>query len=396
MEKKLQKAINQQMPNPDDMIESLWNTPVTPLPFADEIVRQDAPEETNKNSGILKGFALSQTNETKSNNDDKSNVFVRIKEQFQAHAKVAYSVASIALLLAIGGGFYQTQYKSADSLVSIDVNPSIELTTNKKDQVLKIAAKNTDAQDIIDEMQDYKNKDVDIVVEVFLDNLQEHGYLQDDENIILVSVSNKKAEKTQTLQNRIEKEIDNNMKKTNKKAVVIKQDVEKVSELKKLAKKYHISVGKLQFIQKIIAINPSLKLKDLAKMSMKELNKLARQYGIFSDNSIHTNEIEEINETQEFIDSPVEDTEEGFSVEDEVEEESTEDFEQDSEESDETITDTDSEIEDPTQTTSGDMDTNDTLPGKNDNIAPSNPDTDLETPQEETTQTAPVDAVNEE
>lgn len=386
LERQLQKAINQQMPNPDDMIESLWNTPVTPLPFADEIVRQEAPDKAKHTE--LQATASGDEEETAG----VARFFTQLKGQLQSHMKVAYSIASIALLLAIGGGFYQTQYNTEDSLVAIDVNPSVELTTNKKDQVIKITAKNEDATEIISKMTDYKNKDVDLVVENLLDRLQDHGYLQEAENVILVSVSNKETAKAQTLQNRIEKEIDHNMKKQNKKVVVIKQDMTELSALKKLAKKYHISVGKLQFIQKIIAVNPVLKLKDLAKMSMTELNSLARQYGIFSDQSIHTNEPETTTE-QEDLFLPL-DEDEDYSDPYESDEDTTE-VEEETEEAGDDEEVYESEEENTTQIPSGRIDENDyILPDKNENIAPYTPNSEADELPESTTQSMQMESIN--
>lgn len=63
----------------------------------------------------------------------------------------ACAAAIAVLLLAAGvwGGMYYANNVQVDSIISLDVNPSLEITTNKKDTVLEVKAVNADARAVL-------------------------------------------------------------------------------------------------------------------------------------------------------------------------------------------------------------------------------------------------------
>ena len=60
--------------------------------------------------------------------------------------------AAAAVVVVAGAGIFGYNYMAVDSVIGIDVNPSIELEINRQDKVLKAEALNQDANEILDGM----------------------------------------------------------------------------------------------------------------------------------------------------------------------------------------------------------------------------------------------------
>ena len=75
--------------------------------------------------------------------------------------------ACLALLLLCGGGLFLRQANAVASVVSIDVNPSIELRVNRNEKVLACVPMNDDARVILADMgdgEDLKGAKLDVAV----------------------------------------------------------------------------------------------------------------------------------------------------------------------------------------------------------------------------------------
>ena len=92
------------------------------------------------------------------------------KRKVSSLKKWAVGIAA-AFVLCIGGtaGFrvYQANYTVA-STVSLDVNPSVEITVNEKERVLAVDAKNEDGKNIIGDM-DFKGSDLDVALNALVE-----------------------------------------------------------------------------------------------------------------------------------------------------------------------------------------------------------------------------------
>jgi hypothetical protein len=114
------------------------------------------------------------------------------------------SLAAVLLLFVLGG------YRMPYGLVSLDVNPSIEYTTNFFDRVIHVSAVNDDGQTILSQLSQHEllNMNIGDAIDRTIVQLQNSGYLSDasDDYVMLASnsVSQKHAEKLAvTLQNRV-------------------------------------------------------------------------------------------------------------------------------------------------------------------------------------------------
>lgn len=182
-----------------------------------------------------------------------------------------------AFVLLIGGvtGFqvYQANYTVA-SLISLDVNPSIEIQVNQKEQVLAVNARNEDAKIVVGDM-DFKGSSLDVTINALIGSMLRNGYLNEMANSILVSVDNQDPMKGAELQERLASEINEVLQTGSFNGAVLSQTISADSSLRELSDTYGITLGKAQLIQQIISQNTFYSFEDLVPLSINELNLLS-------------------------------------------------------------------------------------------------------------------------
>lgn len=198
--------------------------------------------------------------------------------------RVAGLAAALALVLGAGFGwnFYTTNYVAATT-VSLDVNPSIEITVNRNERVLDVTALNEDGRAILDDM-DFQGSDIDVTVNAIIGSMVRKGYLTDIANSILVSVNSENAEKGSALQAKLTEEVNALLQTEAFSGAVISQTVDLDDKLENLADKHGISTGKAKLIQRITEQNTRYTFEDLAALSINELNLLTESGSLHLNN----------------------------------------------------------------------------------------------------------------
>lgn len=103
---------------------------------------------------------------------------------------VAAAAAALVIVSAGGGWGYNNAY--AYSYVTLDANPSIEYTLNRKNRVLSVSALNEEGAALAEELSDLKNASLTDAVAAATDALYERDYLgENTENCLLLSVSSR-------------------------------------------------------------------------------------------------------------------------------------------------------------------------------------------------------------
>lgn len=221
------------------------------------------------------------------------------------------TAVAACLLLAVGFGSatYYHNNLAVDSIVDIDVNPSIEISTNRKDKVISAVPINEDAEAILDGMT-LKNTDLKVAVNAIIGSMVQQGYLTaGGDNSILVTVQNDNAEKAQSVRNLVLTDIDSTLESNQVQAAVINQTVESSTEAETFAKNHQISLGKAVLVLNLAAKDSSLDPETLATMSLKDLAALVQEKNIDisdivdydADDSIWENlheAVEEVDENQ--------------------------------------------------------------------------------------------------
>ena len=187
------------------------------------------------------------------------------------------TAACLALVLVGGGVFYQ-QANAVASVVSLDVNPSIELKANRNEKVLACTPLNDDARAVLSNMgngEDLKGAKLDVAVNAIVGGLVRSGYLSDLSSAIMISVEDKDQTRAEKLQRELTDTVDGVLESSAAKASVLTQTVTQDAELEQQAKANNISTGKAALVNRIVAMNGKLSFDALAALSVEELNDLA-------------------------------------------------------------------------------------------------------------------------
>ncbi len=212
--------------------------------------------------------------------DEKGTVLevMKTKNNTKRYLKGALA-ACLALAIMGGGGAYYTRACTVSTVVSLDVNPSIELKINSLEKVISCSALNDEAKDVLADMEggkDLKGTDIDVAVNALIGALVRHGYLDSISSAILVSVEDKDSERAAKLRQSVTETVDSVLSANSSAASVLSQTVSKDKKLDELAKKNNISGGKAALVEKVREINPSLDFDALSVLSVEELKDLKK------------------------------------------------------------------------------------------------------------------------
>ena len=206
----------------------------------------------------------------------KGKVIVMAETKKKKHV-MRYIAAAAGLFLLLGCGgigmkLYQFNYAVA-STISLDVNPSIQITVNEKDRVLDVVALNKDAGIVIGDM-DFKGSGIDVVINALVGSMLRKGYLNELANSILISVDNGDPAKSAILQERLTEEVNKLLESDGFFGAVLGQTLTKDETVQNQANQYGITPGKAQLIQEILNTSTRHTFDELAALSINELNLL--------------------------------------------------------------------------------------------------------------------------
>ena len=240
---------------------------------------------------------------------DAERIEKGMKKKFNIFSKRFVGVAAAACVLfavgVVGVPYYGNNYVP-DSHVDIDVNPGVEIVTNKKNKVLEVQSTNQDGAAVIDGMN-LKNTELKVAVNALIGSMVQKGYIQNDNTGILVTVRNDNEDRANKIKAEVLNDINTALLTNSVQAIVMNQIIKSNVVAKKFATENNISIGKAVFILNLTAKDSSLDAKELAKMKVSEIAKLVVQKGIDirdivdydSDDSIWKNIVEAIEDTDE-------------------------------------------------------------------------------------------------
>ena len=196
-----------------------------------------------------------------------------------ANRKWATLVAAcLAVILLCGGGVFYQQAHAVASVVSLDVNPSIELKVSRNEKVLVCTPLNEDAKAILADMSngaDLKGAKLDVAVNAIVGSLVRNGYLDSISSAIMISVEDKDTARAEKLQRELTSTVDGVLQTSESRASVLTQTLTQDAGLTQQARENSISTGKAALVNRVLALNATLKFDALAKLSVEELKDLA-------------------------------------------------------------------------------------------------------------------------
>ncbi|BCN28925.1 anti-sigma-I factor RsgI family protein [Anaeromicropila herbilytica] len=191
------------------------------------------------------------------------------------------------VLLCFSGWFVQN--RTPDSVITLDVNPSIQIVVNKKERVLSVKALNKDAKKVIDKVR-LKTSNLDHVVDQLVTTMVSEHYIRRDKNVVMVSIENRNTKKADIIALSLDQVIQKNLSKKKITPQVIRQVFTKDKNASTLARKHNVSVGKLKLIQEILPYNETFTIDTLASKSVTELLALSKENSVVFHKSIQVDE----------------------------------------------------------------------------------------------------------
>lgn len=179
--------------------------------------------------------------------------------------------AACAVFVGIGlFTFLNWEGNRVASIVSLEVNPSIELKINEDEEVLEANAVNADAEEILGDMK-LEGTDIHTATNAIIGSLLKHGYIDELANSILLSVEDENSERGNALQEMLSDEIHLILEAASVNASILSQYVADKS-VDAVSREYHISHGKAALIEYILAANQNYSFEELSQLSVNELN----------------------------------------------------------------------------------------------------------------------------
>lgn len=201
-------------------------------------------------------------------------IYTEKKARLVSFKKALSIAAAVAIILTSGiAGFLVAKLDLVDSVISFDVNPSIELEVNKKEKIIEAQPLNKDAEKVLGNM-DLKGSDLSVAVNAIIGSMIRNGYIDELSNSILITVDNKDAKKSAELEKKLLDEIKSILNDEDFDSEVISQTINKSKELVKLAETYGITSGKAQLIKQITDKDKKYSFKDLATLTIHQLNSI--------------------------------------------------------------------------------------------------------------------------
>ena len=204
------------------------------------------------------------------------------KKNFNIFSRSFMGVAAAACILLVVGIIVVPYYGNnfvPDSHVDIDVNPGVEIVTNKKNKVLNVQSTNKDGADVIDNM-DLKDTELKVAVNALIGSMVQKGYIVNNNTGILVTVRNDNPEKANKVKEEILYDINFALYTNDVQANVMNQTFKNTADANKFARENNISIGKAVFVLNLVAKDSSLDAKELAKMKVTDIANLVAKKGI--------------------------------------------------------------------------------------------------------------------
>lgn len=222
----------------------------------------------------------------------KGNVITMNEVKKKKNRLLPIAVAAALVLVCLGGYLGLSYANRADlpaeysvaSVITLDVNPSLNIVMDESDKVLEVQPLNDDAKTVIGDM-DFAGSSLDVTVNALIGSMLVNGYLDDIRNSILVSVENGDSAKAESLQQQVSDLISSAVGDGGFEASVLTQTVTSTSESAALAEQYGISEGKAELILKVCAADPTLTAESLAPLSVNDISLIAGSRGI-SDSTV--------------------------------------------------------------------------------------------------------------
>ncbi len=207
-------------------------------------------------------------------------------------ASLAVVIAGTAAMLAgIGGvdsgivelGQHIMQLPMASNTVlMLDVNPSLKIEINDRNVVVAVEPLNKDAEKVAADI-DVVGKKYETAVKTTMNALKDKGYISNLKNSVLVSVLDKDEQRADKVRQSAVNAIKDIENQVDYGFSIISQTMTNEKNLKDLAESHNVSTGRVLLISKICHERSDLSFDTLAKNNIQTINQLMVYIGAPED-----------------------------------------------------------------------------------------------------------------
>lgn len=163
----------------------------------------------------------------------------------------------IVLITSIVSMLYLEKQNKIVTVITMDINPSIQISLNEKEKVVKVEGLNNDGKELLKDNK-LKGQKLEVAIDNITNKAIEKEYVKEKDNHILLHVEGEKTKEEVTTI------VNNEFKEKNVECNVITQVLSE--ESKENANKYQISESKASYIEDVIEQN-----KDNVTVTFEEL-----------------------------------------------------------------------------------------------------------------------------
>ena len=237
-------------------------------------VREEAAAQVMEASETSQAVSAGQA--APDRQDISADQIISLESRRKKTSALRFAGLAAALVLLVGGflGFRAWQINNrVASVISLDVNPSVEIRTNEKEKVLEVIPLNEDGRTIVGEM-DFAGSSLDVAVNALVGSMLRNGYLSELANSILISIDNNDPAAAAALEQKLMALVDGLLGDAQLEGAVLGQVVHEDADAQNIAAKYSISVGKARLIEVLMTMEPRYTAEELSCLSINELNNL--------------------------------------------------------------------------------------------------------------------------
>ena len=173
-----------------------------------------------------------------------------VKSETRARHKNTLRILTLAIIMIMGFGMYYTALMRPETKVTVDINPSIELTLNRNDRVIGVRAFNEEGQKFLRNLS-IMYQPLDEAVENIVAIASDMNYVsKNDSNAILLSVKSIAVGKESFHEETLEKEFTSAL--TAHGITARYKHIDYTAEDEIMAQRYNVSPAKLAFIRDLL------------------------------------------------------------------------------------------------------------------------------------------------
>lgn len=180
------------------------------------------------------------------------------KSVHKPHPVFRYALTAVCLLLLFGAGGYSV-YRQPVSYISIDVNPSFELSVNRFGRVVSAEAYNGDAQNLLQHLS-LENIPYIQAVNRLLEKESSSGFLTEDSLLVFTIISDRSYSMME--------ELNSNEFSRTYETLVYTSSASSMAE----AHMHEMSFGKYRAFQELFQYDNNVTIEDCHAMTMSEIH----------------------------------------------------------------------------------------------------------------------------